>query len=672
MIFDLTKWTRASSSPADDDLSVNWYDAPGTHVNDDKSDTTFEHFVTRPDIIVPRWQITVHNETALANGYWFVAPYEDVYQEKPSKHVGPMIYDGSGELVWSGNSLLRGWNAFGFRRTEIDGKKMLSLVYNHEAGLILDDGYEIVKKSYVGGIFNPWVLNMHEFAIVDNGSKLLQMRSKELSTSREISAQIGYDGRCYVHFQGFEEKDVNTLETTFEWDAEGVIPLSDTFVDVRPVETRCTHQPYDYAHCNSLDKLPAGDYIIGCRHTDAVYAISHLDGSVLWRFGGSNLTKSDFEWINRKFRAVSGSADLANEWTDDSHFGGQHDVKVWEANDTHILLGMFDNAFRIGSEKTSNPFSRGLLIQLDLIDMTAEVVGEYGHPEAEIATGRGSFQLLDNDNAFVGFAEHSSLAEYAHDGTLLMQAKTYANMKSYRAYKYPWVGHPTQPPDVYSAVFVDDDGKYHTNIWISWNGATLVENWEIHRARPDAPDGQTEFVTVASRNGFETAITVDTYISHVVVVGLNRRFGSLGKSNVVKTVGPAGIIEGLDKQDVEWVQQHPGKVVEFLRRPEVAFLAGFIVCALTVLAGCVAWCCTRSRSKGVAWWKHNEVGVESDHLLQSLSLEMDYEDVQMDLRGNSTNEVSQQGLLNVLREEWDEESKQRVRDEPLTQLLQMH
>ena len=97
-----------------------------------------------------------------------------------------------------------------------------------------------------------------EFAVVDNGTKFLQMKSKEVATSREISAQIGYDGHCHVHFQGFEEStcpklalkpagfwiicqhsyllltgDIETLETTFDWDAEGIIPLRDTFVDVR-------------------------------------------------------------------------------------------------------------------------------------------------------------------------------------------------------------------------------------------------------------------------------------------------------------------------------------------------------------------------------------------------------------------------------------------------------
>lgn len=64
-------------------------------------DGSYFKFVTRPDIKAPVWSIEVLNKTAVAPGYWFVAPYEIVTQETPGDAwVGPHIYDSSGELVW--------------------------------------------------------------------------------------------------------------------------------------------------------------------------------------------------------------------------------------------------------------------------------------------------------------------------------------------------------------------------------------------------------------------------------------------------------------------------------------------------------------------------------------------------------------------------------------------
>lgn len=57
------------------------------------------------------------------------------------------------------------------------------------------------------------------------------MKSRTAYTTRAISSDIGFDGECRVHFYGFEERDIETLEPTFKWDAEGVIPLSDSHLD---------------------------------------------------------------------------------------------------------------------------------------------------------------------------------------------------------------------------------------------------------------------------------------------------------------------------------------------------------------------------------------------------------------------------------------------------------
>ena len=83
---------------------------------------------------------------------------------------------------------------------------------------------------------------------------------------------------------------------------------------------------------------------------------------------------------------------------------------------------------------------------------------------------------------------------------------------------------------------------------MSWNGATEVFKWGVYRA---TADGSIELVTTMPKLGFETAITTDEYISRVVVFGLDKDDNELGRSKVIKTVGPAALIEGLDAQEVK-------------------------------------------------------------------------------------------------------------------------
>lgn len=59
----------------------------------------FFNFRTRPDLLAPRWNITIHDEKALAPGYYAVAPYKQLSITKRGEAwIGPHIYDQEGEL----------------------------------------------------------------------------------------------------------------------------------------------------------------------------------------------------------------------------------------------------------------------------------------------------------------------------------------------------------------------------------------------------------------------------------------------------------------------------------------------------------------------------------------------------------------------------------------------
>ena len=76
----------------------------------------------------------MHDKEAVAPGYWFIGPYEQVHQDRRGHAwVGPHIYDVRGELVWSGAPFFKGYSTYGFTKREVHGEEMLSLSEYYEA-----------------------------------------------------------------------------------------------------------------------------------------------------------------------------------------------------------------------------------------------------------------------------------------------------------------------------------------------------------------------------------------------------------------------------------------------------------------------------------------------------------------------------------------------------------
>ena len=153
---------------------------------------------------------------------------------------------------------------------------------------------------------------------------------------------------------------------------------------------------------NSIEKFPNGDYLLSARHTDALYRILHIDGSIVWRLGG---VKSDFQFVG------------------ESGFSRQHHGHVMWNNETHTVITVFDNA--VGDEKGEEPThdkSRGLVLLLDEQRKQASTIMQYDHPRNVTNNSRGNFQTLPNWNAFLCWAYSGRISEYTVNGTLLMEA----------------------------------------------------------------------------------------------------------------------------------------------------------------------------------------------------------------------------------------------------------
>lgn len=326
---------------------------------------------------------------------------------------------------------------------------------------------------------------------------------------------------------------------------------------------------------------------MSAHRTYAIYKISHEDGSIIWRLGGK---QSDFQWIGN---------DL---------FAGQHDARCLEQNSTHMLISILDNANGPGEPRISNDYSRGLIISLrtDAIPMTAQIVSAYDHPDKGYAPARGNLQILPNGNALVGWSIDAFFSEHTSNGDLIMEARLPSQLKTYRSFKFQWTGHPKSPPDVHSTVVeIGARRTLMTVVHVSWNGATEVAVWNLHKVYGN---GSHDLVASSRRRGFETALTFHGYAGQVLVeaVALNGTIiGSsavLSENKSIEALHPAVVVELQDSGNVmEMNGSADGSqsstvillgvaIPSVLARSAIVFGGGLIICLLVYS---IVWALTR-------------------------------------------------------------------------------
>ena len=317
----------------------------------------------------------------------------------------------------------------------------------------------------------------------------------------------------------------------------------------------------------------------------------------------------------------------------DFQFSGQHHSRVLSQNHTHTMITVMDNAISENTPETTNAYSRGLLMALrtDKTPMIAEMVAKYDHPRGDYAHGRGSMQLLPNGNAFLGWAQFSYQSEHKANGEVIMEAIMKPELKSYRAFKYPWVGHPTAPPDVYSVANTGRNGNTNTAIYVSWNGATEVVSWNVYKATQDGES--TKLIASSPRRGFETGMTYKGYAEYVVVEALDRNATVLGKSLVHKTIStPSSIISPAVAEEQTWLQdQWKEPVSSTFDFPLLAVVVGFVACGLSALLGAAIWKLT-STPKAAS--KPSRRGAYKYERVSDEKTEVDFEDDGTDLEGD--------------------------------------
>ena len=440
-------------------------------------------FRSRQDLAPAAAEVT-GGASGMAPGYVFLA-----LKEGAGEH-GPMILDDRGQLVWFGKYI----SARDFKVQRYRGRPVLtwwegSVVVGHGVGeyVIFDDSYHEISRVSAGDGLRG---DLHEFHITPEDTALLTAYAEvpaDLSPAGGPVYGAAWDGIA-------QEVDIESGEVLFEWHSLDHVGLEESYV-APPEDPAYGH---DYFHINSIDVDYDGNLIVSARNTCTVYKIDRESGRVLWRLGGK---RSDFEMGEGTSTAF------------------QHDARRHEEG----TITIFDN----GAHPQVHEQSRAILLRLDEEEMRSTLLREYTSPEKIVATSQGSAQLLSNGNVFVGWGSAPYLSEFSRDGGLLLNAAFPPECESYRAFRFPWSGHPTDAPALAARRSSEDRVGLHA----SWNGATEVAAWEvISGPRPN----RLEPLGSVPRDGFETAMLAQTTDPYVGVRARDSSGGILGTSDPVE------------------------------------------------------------------------------------------------------------------------------------------
>ena len=447
-----------------------------------------QHFQSRPDLKPPKI-VVARAAGRTAPGYIFLAPKKD---GAPS---GPLIVNNWGEVVWF--YPVQPQQAADFRVQRYRGKPVLTWWQGTQPTIgigsgkfvVMDDSYRRIADVRAG---NGLSGDLHEFLITPRNTALIIAYQK---VPHDLTA-LGGRKNGWIWDNVIQELDIATNRVLFEWRSIDHIPVTESAHRL-PARTASQKAPFDYFHANSVSLDTDGNLLVSARNTSAVYKIRRRDGRVLWTLGGRN---SDFT-MRRGTR-----------------FAWQHDAQ----RQPDGTIRLFDNS---AIPKVADK-SRAIVLRVDTRAKTASLVRAFTHPRKLLAPHQGNAQRLANGDLLVGWGGAPYLTEYGRDGRVVFDARI-AVGDSYRAYRFPWRGHPKDRPAIAAR---SGDGDAVT-VYASWNGATGVAGWQVVAGNNPK---RMQPVGSAPRRGFETVISVRTDARFVAVRALGRVGRPIGASRAVR------------------------------------------------------------------------------------------------------------------------------------------
>jgi hypothetical protein len=447
-----------------------------------------QHFHSRPELQAPSLVVSA-TSPQVSPGDIFAAPYSG-----PGP-AGPMIFDETGNLVWF--DPLPSGAASNLQVQQYAGKSVLTWWQGHITTqgfgqgeeMIYDSSYHQVGRVHAG---NGLKADLHDFHITPQDTALLTVFDP---VDCNLSSLGGPAGGA-VTDTAMQELDLATGLVRREWHSLDHIRMTDSYSNANNAREEW---PYDYFHLNSFQQLASGRTLISARNTSALYELDTQSGQVVSEIGGRHST----------FKLGAGASTAY-----------QHDASA-QPNGT---ISIFDN----GGVPKVHSQSRGIVVALNAAAKTEAVLAQYEHPSPLSAASQGNMQTLANGDVFIGWGAAPYFSEFSAAGQLLFDAHMHGTYQSYRAYRFPWTGTPSEAPAIAAA---SASASSPVTVYASWNGDTRTAAWRV-LAGPKA----TQLAPVASapRGGFETTISTPAAEAYVEVQALDASGVVLASSRVIK------------------------------------------------------------------------------------------------------------------------------------------
>jgi hypothetical protein len=455
----------------------------------------YQSFVSLPDTHPPLLDVTVPDrDPAAGDILTTVGPGPGQY--------GPLIYTPQGRVLWF-DPLAGGLAAENLSLQSYEGQRdltwwqgrVLSLGFGQGEDVVMDSNYQ-TRARIKGG--NGLQADLHDFQLAPDNVAYVTA----YNPIRCDLTPIGGPRNGTIVDTAVQEIDVKTGLVRWEWHSLDHVGVSESHATV---PTKEKPVPWDYFHLNSIDPEPSGDLLVSGRSTWAAYQLQQGSGKILWRLGGTN---SSF--------AMAPGTETA--W--------QHDARMQPDGS----VTFFDD----GSNPRIHYQSRGVRVVPELAHHRTRLLRVYTHPTALLADSQGDNQVLyPGENVVIGWGAVPEVSEFSKTGALLFDAHLPPGMSSYRAFRFPWEGHPLQPPAVSARILSTGDS---TAVFASWNGATDVASWQV-LAGPEADSVKPQATMPDS--GFESSITLPEAYAYVAVQALGADGHLLGTSATVAVTKPA-------------------------------------------------------------------------------------------------------------------------------------